>query len=437
MKTRHLVLVLLFLTALFCFELSYSQTCSYTPPASSSCTGTLLTSGANVNTGQTYYYSGSGSVNNVNLSGGTIKVCGTLNLTVNSNNGGSIIVEPGGSLTYSCTNAMQNSFINYGSLTITGSQTIQNNPVIYNASTATINFTGTGTIQLNSGNFYNNGIVTVSGTFNPQGMVICLGDQAILNTNSLNLGANNSFNFSGSATYGCVGVTGSANIVNNSLTTSNRINVCLAAGEITSGSSSHWGSALVSTNCTGCNIILPINSIQLSGSFQNNAVNLSWSQNGGVSSDDIFNAEESDNGTDFHSIVSIAANMNKSVYAFSDYNISADVQYYRIKQTDGYGAVYYSNIVAVKTGSIPSINVYPNPAVNVVNVLIQSSVQETISIQLADISGKMFSSKQVSLSPGKNIFSWGTGNLAVGTYMLKMQSPSQGNIIRLISVLRQ
>jgi len=397
----------------------------------------LKPTGANVNSGQTYYYSGSGSVSNVGLGGGTIKVCGTLNLTVNSNNGGSIIVEPGGSLTYSCTNAMQNSFINYGSLTITGSQTIQNNPVIYNASTATINFTGTGTIQLNSGNFYNNGIVTVSGTFNPQGMTICLGDQAILNTNSLNLGSNNAFNFSGSSTYGCVGVTGSANIVNNSLTTSNKINVCLATGETTSGSSSHWGSANVSTSCTGCNIILPINSIQLAGSFQNNAVNLSWSQNGSISSDDVYSAEESDNRTDFHSIASIAANVNTALYSFSDYDISADVQYYRIKQTDGYGAVYYSNTIAVKTGSIPTISVYPNPAVNTVNVLIQSTVQETITIQLADISGKVLSSKQLSLSPGRDKFSCNTGNLSTGTYILKMQSPSQGNIIRLISVLRQ
>jgi hypothetical protein len=49
----------------------------------------------------------------------------------------------------------------------------------------------------------------------------------------------------------------------------------------------------------------------------------------------------------------------------------------------------------------------------------------------------VFSSKQLSLSSGKNKFSLDTGNLSTGTYMLKMQSPSQGNIIKLISVLRQ
>ena len=425
------------MAALFCVEFSYSQTCSYTPTASGSCTGTLLTSGANVNSGQTYYYSGSGSVGNVNLSGGTIKVCGTLNLSVSNNNGGSIIIEPGGSLTFSGGGTIGSNFINYGALTITGSQTIQNSAVIYNASTATIKFTSSGTIQLNSGNFYNYGIVTVSGTFNPQGMTICLGDQAILNTYSLNLGANNAFNFSGTSTYGCVGVTNSANIVNNSLTTSNKINVCLAAGETTSGSSTHWGSANVTANCTGCNIILPINSIQLSGSFQNNTVNLSWSQNGGISPDDVFSAEESDNGTVFHSIASIAANMNKSVYEFSDYNISAEVQYYRIKQTDSYGAVYYSNMIAVKTGSVASLSVYPNPVLNALNILIQSDVQEEMDLEMADISGRVFGSKRIYLTTGKNKISWQIKKVPSGTYALKLQSPSKGNITRLISVVRQ
>ncbi len=445
MKTSILSVTLLFFAALFCIENTYSQTCSSSAPVVGACSGGngAVSNNTNINNGNTYWYTGSGTVTNVNLNnGGTLRICGTLTLTSFNFNGGSIIVESGGSLSISGGFNMNGntSITNRGNLTINGSIVMQNNnnTIWNNSTTSSLAINGSVTINAGTNNIYNKGAIAISNTLSIQGGGICMEDNAIINTAILNnTSSNNLLTWNGSSSSACVGVTNSAQVGSHTLTGSSNIKVCLKTGfTYTSGNASNWG-VTPNTNCSSCLVVLPINDIQLKGTFQNNEVNITWSQNGSISPEDVFSAEESDNGTDFHSIAIIAANANKSVYAFSEYDISAAIQYYRIKQTDGYGVVYYSNTIAVKTKSISTISVYPNPAVKDMNILMQSNVQETISIQLADISGKIFSSKQLSLLPGKNKFNWDTSHFSPGTYVLTIQSPSQGNITRLVSVLRQ
>jgi len=94
-------------------------------------------------------------------------------------------------------------------------------------------------------------------------------------------------------------------------------------------------------------------------------------------------------------------------------------------------------MIAVKTGSVASLSVYPNPVLNALNILIQSDVQEEMDLEMADISGRVFGSKRIYLTTGKNKISWQIKKVPSGTYALKLQSPSKGNITRLISVVRQ
>src|SRR5882757_7903166 len=79
-----------FLLFLLFNKVAFAQ-CSPAPPADVTCmTGTALTSGANINSGIYTYCSSGGNLNNVNLSGGTLQICGQVSLSNFTFNSGTI-----------------------------------------------------------------------------------------------------------------------------------------------------------------------------------------------------------------------------------------------------------------------------------------------------------------------------------------------------------
>src|SRR5271154_2858763 len=73
--------------------------CSPSAPAAAACSGTLVTNGANINSGTYYWPTGApGTVSGLNFGGGTLRVCGTLTISSMNFTSGTIIVESGGSL---------------------------------------------------------------------------------------------------------------------------------------------------------------------------------------------------------------------------------------------------------------------------------------------------------------------------------------------------
>jgi hypothetical protein len=71
---------------------------------------------------------------------------------------------------------------------------------------------------------------------------------------------------------------------------------------------------------------------------------------------------------------------------------------------------------------VSGVNVYPNPAVNQLNVDFNSNVTFNGSIQLVDLSGKALIQKSISINEGTNTVSFETSNVSNGIYLVVMTS---------------
>ncbi len=121
---------------------------------------------------------------------------------------------------------------------------------------------------------------------------------------------------------------------------------------------------------------LPIKLISFNAKAQESQVQLNWQTSSEINSAG-FEIERSENGKEFNRIgyVKTEANNGKSVeklsYEFTDSEIrnhNSEMLYYRLKQLDLDGKFEYSPIKFVKMEEKETINIYPNPTSDFVNI---------------------------------------------------------------------
>lgn len=351
-----------------------------TPPATGACSGGngQATDGVNINSGQTYWYSGIGTFpNGVNLNaGGTLRICGKLTLSNLNFNGGNIFIESSGSLTINGGGALGmngNSVIsNRGELVINKSIVMQNaNNVLFNASANAV-FTMNGgayTMDINSATsmFINNGTAYINTLFvqgSASSMAVCLGVNSCTNLTNLNNNLTNSFN--APSGLGVVRYTGNA-ALNNNLTNSANVVVCRATGATTSGPA-NFGRATVVNNCASCAsaLILPIELLFFEGKQEKQTIGLSWATATELNND-FFTPEKSTDGIKWDALGTVpgaGSSIHPLQYTFKDNRPEEGVQYYRLKQTDYDGTFTFSVAIGINfegSASVNSILIYPNP----------------------------------------------------------------------------
>ena len=128
--------------------------------------------------------------------------------------------------------------------------------------------------------------------------------------------------------------------------------------------------------------------VKASASFDN--LIIKWAT-ASETNNDFFTVERSKDGINFEEVASVngAGNSEEvNTYEIEDNNAFSGKSYYRVKQTDFDGKFDYSNVVAVENTSAAdvSFNVYPNPAVNQVNIDI-SRMGSNVKIEIMDING--------------------------------------------------
>jgi hypothetical protein len=96
--------------------------------------------------------------------------------------------------------------------------------------------------------------------------------------------------------------------------------------------------------------------------------------------------------------------------------------YYRVKETDPEGKVSYSEIrtVSVDKSGIEN-TLYPNPAANGVNVLLDRSVQGEVEVSLVNAVGQTLFSKMYRLENTNNINVQWSSAIQPGVYYLKVK----------------
>ena len=151
-----------------------------------------------------------------------------------------------------------------------------------------------------------------------------------------------------------------------------------------------------------------------------------------------FYLERSVDGKNFTTLAFIkskAINGNSSAsleYTFDDIKPLSSKGFYRLRQVDLDGKNSYSSIVVLsgKTPLALSISsVYPNPVVNVLNLVMKTPVDTKVMLNVIDASGKTVIQQSTTLKTGDNYLSVATGALASGIYTLSVTQKTTGEVI--------
>ncbi len=177
-------------------------------------------------------------------------------------------------------------------------------------------------------------------------------------------------------------------------------------------------------------ILLPIELTSFTAYCEPNSIHLSW-QTASESNNDYFEIDRSVDAINFTTIGEIdSQNGNSSNiqnYYFDDKNLLNDDTYYRLKQVDKNGIFSYSDIVHLKCNikneeSSSSINIYPNPTVDNLNIFINTPIESDAIINVYDIYASLVLQKQILILKGNNFFDINVSNVAAGTYVLEVVS---------------
>jgi hypothetical protein len=86
-----------------------------------------------------------------------------------------------------------------------------------------------------------------------------------------------------------------------------------------------------------------------------------------------------------------------------------------------------SNIVVIngeKTNALAISGLFPNPATQLVNVIVDAPQREDVTVTVTDMLGKILSQKLVNVETGANTIPVDVSKLAQGIYLVKVMSRS-------------
>lgn len=110
-------------------------------------------------------------------------------------------------------------------------------------------------------------------------------------------------------------------------------------------------------------------------------------------------------------------------YSMVDYNPSAGVSYYRLRQVDvdGHSMAYAPVPINIATSISSSLDIYPNPCRDNIFISYNSEDGQPITVTIDDISGRtVFTTVFSDVKQGKNNFMLNTSGLSHGLYLLQI-----------------
>ncbi len=405
---------------------SQCPSCDAVPPCSGG-NGPVYNN-ANINSGDTYWYDGSGDTYNINFGGGTLIVCGDLTISnLNFNGSSKIYVASGGKLTIN-SNVFLNGgarIYNYGELIINGDVTLQNPDNLFsNCSEASLlTISGKLTINNSTSYFVNRGKADINNiTMQANGSnVVCLGQGSETNFSDLT----NNYTYSVTAPEGqaCLSYSGNA-LLNNDLTADADVIVCKKTGATTSGGAG-FGNATVYENCTSCSQALPIELLYFTAIKEKRYVKLTWETQTEINND-YFIIQRSKNGYDFEDIGKVDGAGNSALpvqYVYYDKHPYQGFSYYRLKQVDFNGDFSFSNIEDVYFETIEILDIYPNPADNHITIEVGAPENIEVYTQITNSIGQLVLQNEIFVNSGKHYIKLDISAFPSGIYVFKIITP--------------
>lgn len=174
--------------------------------------------------------------------------------------------------------------------------------------------------------------------------------------------------------------------------------------------------------------VLPVTFANFTGTKRGTVNDLVW-----VTANETNNAgfeiERSADGRTFSKIAFVASRAvngtsNQSLsYTATDAFVLAGTNHYRLKQIDKDGKTSFSAVVTIagnKPGKLSIGTVYPNPAVDVLNLQIATPNSVTAQIIVLSTGGKVVGTFNKGLAVGDNMVTIPVQNLSKGTYFVKV-----------------
>jgi len=180
-----------------------------------------------------------------------------------------------------------------------------------------------------------------------------------------------------------------------------------------------------------CDILLPVKLSFFDARVSNCAVSLNWASEieSGFKN---YEVEYSGDGSNFKTIATLPAaeiTGTSQKYTYTDPTPRQGNVFYRLKMVDVDGRFDYSKVVVMKINCNESqLTVYPNPVIDILNINITTSQDETTTGKLFDSEGRLIYSH--NLVSGTNTVNM--SKLPAGVYLLQLISNKQVQHIKII-----
>jgi hypothetical protein len=148
---------------------------------------------------------------------------------------------------------------------------------------------------------------------------------------------------------------------------------------------------------------LPVKFLEISAAQKGSGVSVNWSTTAEYNNKH-FDVEKSIDGSHFTAVNRLnGAGNSNTVLRYSSYDAKpiAGYNYYRVKQVDIDGKFDYSAVVKVKISiEKTGVSVLTNPFVNNITVDFLSNSNQSVSVRLTDISGKLIATDKWQIGKG-------------------------------------
>lgn len=181
---------------------------------------------------------------------------------------------------------------------------------------------------------------------------------------------------------------------------------------------------------------LPVTLISFNAINYNDAVQLNWETTSEINTS-FYAIERGFDGTTFLKLGQVNAQFNNAPvkeYSYTDAQPLKGANYYRLKMTDADGKFTYSKIIVVRMDNKgTTLQIFPNPAKNVLNVQVNGNgLNEDAILQIIDIIGRNVKEEKINLKGSASV-SVDISDLLKGTYHLLLKSRSlneQGKFVK-------
>ncbi|RZM22094.1 MAG: T9SS type A sorting domain-containing protein, partial [Pedobacter sp.] len=199
----------------------------------------------------------------------------------------------------------------------------------------------------------------------------------------------------------------------------------------------NYESASLSRTLTVEPVTLPVSLVSYQAKMEGNRVQLSWTTSS-EKDNAYFEIQRSLDGVSFQRLTTLKATGNSNAaqnYSVYDLNPANGSNYYRLVQYDinGEREVLGDRVVNVSIVSPVSVQVYPNPAAEEINLSFTGITAKDVNVTITDLSGRKMHQEIIRLTEGKTAYKLALANkLVAGQYVINVVGEGLRSAMKLV-----